>query len=423
MDPYEILGIRPSAKSEEIELAYKGRRSQYHPDRYSQSDAETQAWATTKMQEVNEAYRVLASPALRSQLDQGQSSTGAKREKAQPARATTQGAIDVASVLLKPEWEWFHDKVYARPNIPHKKLEGAIASYAPGVAPEAVLVLLDDTLFGGAREGLLVATDGLHCKQKLASPRHIAFDQITEVAPGTNCRLMVNGREFFKADLIEHLAMLMVAGRLAEALKNAQRVENGECGERSNIESIEHLHRVAMSALQSEWNGDAFLIDQLIDQQMRSLVERCEELRRAIDTRKRGLTAGYSNDAAMAELALVLFLMLHYYGLTKIEGDFRAVMEADIAQLQVFSEAYKNAYRAEFLRLFGYQMEVSEHELEAMAGMLLGRNDAESGALDEVLGKALALLGVRRQDATQLVDQFVGRAEFWLASIFALVSR
>ena len=58
-----------------------------------------------------------------------------------------------------------------------------------------------------------------------------------------------------------------------------------------------------------------------------------------------------------------------------------------------------------------------------MAGMLLGRNDAESGALDEVLGKALALLGVRRQDATQLVDQFVGRAEFWLASIFALVSR
>lgn len=48
MDPYGVLGIRPSAGRDEIELAYKGRRSQYHPDRYAQSDAETQAWATGK---------------------------------------------------------------------------------------------------------------------------------------------------------------------------------------------------------------------------------------------------------------------------------------------------------------------------------------------------------------------------------------
>lgn len=38
MDPYDILGIRPNAGRDEIELAYKGRRSQYHPDRYAQSD-------------------------------------------------------------------------------------------------------------------------------------------------------------------------------------------------------------------------------------------------------------------------------------------------------------------------------------------------------------------------------------------------
>lgn len=59
MDPYEILGIRLSAGGEEIELAYRGRRSQYHPDRYTSSDAETLNWATSKMQEVNQAYAAL----------------------------------------------------------------------------------------------------------------------------------------------------------------------------------------------------------------------------------------------------------------------------------------------------------------------------------------------------------------------------
>ena len=54
--PYDVLGIRPNAGRDEIELAYKGRRSQYHPDRYAQADAETQAWANTCMQDVNAAY-------------------------------------------------------------------------------------------------------------------------------------------------------------------------------------------------------------------------------------------------------------------------------------------------------------------------------------------------------------------------------
>ena len=53
--PYDVLGIRPNAGRDEIELAYKGRRSQYHPDRYAQADAETQAWANACMQEVNAA--------------------------------------------------------------------------------------------------------------------------------------------------------------------------------------------------------------------------------------------------------------------------------------------------------------------------------------------------------------------------------
>ena len=85
-DYYEILGVRPNAAQEEIELAYKGRRSQYHPDRYAQSDADTQAWATAKMQEVNEAYQVLASAESRSTFDRRRASGHQSRPDARQER-------------------------------------------------------------------------------------------------------------------------------------------------------------------------------------------------------------------------------------------------------------------------------------------------------------------------------------------------
>ena len=68
-DYYDILGIRPTGSADEIALAYKGRRTQYHPDKYSQADSETQKWATAKMQEVNEAYVVLSDVNRRGEYD------------------------------------------------------------------------------------------------------------------------------------------------------------------------------------------------------------------------------------------------------------------------------------------------------------------------------------------------------------------
>ena len=67
-DYYEIMGVRRSASRDEIDLAYRGRRSQYHPDRHPAGEA--QIWATERMKELNEAYAVLIDPAARSRLDE-----------------------------------------------------------------------------------------------------------------------------------------------------------------------------------------------------------------------------------------------------------------------------------------------------------------------------------------------------------------
>lgn len=429
MDPYEILGVRPSAGSDEIELAYKGRRSQYHPDRYTQSDAETQAWATARMQDVNEAYRVLTSPELRAGVDRRRSPNGTAEHPSQQARpAPAQNAIDAASVLLKPEWEWFHDKVYARPNIPHKKLEGAIASYAPGVSPGAVLVLLDDTLFGGAKEGLLVTNDAIYCKQKFENPRRIAFNQVAEVAPGTDSRLMVNGREFFKADLIDHLAVLTFASRLSHVFTQAKpSPDTGKQRAVSGVDAIRLLHSAAMDALREEFEGDAFLVDELIDRQMRCIADQYVHLRNAVERKQRQRRGGYSVDASSAELALVLFLVLHYYGFSKLPTDFKAGMGSDFSQLHAISEVYKIAYRAGFSHLFGCPMEMGEEDLLMMSAMFFDRDGA--GAMDlnmpreEALSTVFMRLDIPREMAKQLVRQFEDQVEVWFASIAAIAGR
>ena len=94
---HDVLGIRPNAGREEIELAYKGRRSQYHPDRYAQSDQETQAWATACMQEVNAAYEALINGRPNAVPGAAAGSQGASKESAPPTPMTLAQALRAAS--------------------------------------------------------------------------------------------------------------------------------------------------------------------------------------------------------------------------------------------------------------------------------------------------------------------------------------
>lgn len=207
-DYYEILGIRPAASVQEIELAYKGRRSQYHPDKYATLDQETVRWATSNMQQINEAFAVLSDTIRRQAYDasykkgasdkfqQDRNKNGFHRHNSTDSRRNTTSDSCKESVQTTLSLKDYvrlcgatmisSSRVFFAPDIPKNKLEGAMARYGHGLDWSDVVVLIDDTIFGGAKEGGLITQYEMRVQEKGKSVTRIEYDQIQTLCSSEN---------------------------------------------------------------------------------------------------------------------------------------------------------------------------------------------------------------------------------------------
>lgn len=66
-DPYDILGVPATASSDQIKAVYRDLAKQHHPDRFHTYAQRNRA--SRRMQEINDAYRVLRDPEKRRAYD------------------------------------------------------------------------------------------------------------------------------------------------------------------------------------------------------------------------------------------------------------------------------------------------------------------------------------------------------------------
>jgi hypothetical protein len=96
--------------------------------------------------------------------------------------------------------------VFARPEIVKYKLENALASFAPGVEARDALVLIDSTVFGSAKDGLLVTASALYAKDLGAEPRSIPIRDVKDVKLASGMlvdMLRINGLDFFNSSGVD----------------------------------------------------------------------------------------------------------------------------------------------------------------------------------------------------------------------------
>lgn len=73
------------------------------------------------------------------------------------------------------------DGTHIAPNVPDKKLNGAIKNYAEDALPEHVVVLYDSTLFKSAKEGMLFLGDRFYFKPLLEKPICVYYKDLQRV--------------------------------------------------------------------------------------------------------------------------------------------------------------------------------------------------------------------------------------------------
>lgn len=91
-----------------------------------------------------------------------------------------------------------NEKLFIMPNIPGKKLNNAIKSYAKGVSASEVAILIDDTTWGGAKEGLLLTNSAVYAKELGSDPVKFHLQDIDDIS-SEKMDIYINGKKFFKS--------------------------------------------------------------------------------------------------------------------------------------------------------------------------------------------------------------------------------
>lgn len=153
------------------------------------------------------------------------------------------------------------DAVYIAPNIPHGKLHGALCSFIPaGVSPNDVLLLIDDTVFGSAKEGVALTPTHLYCKQIMDAPRQFALNTIQSIHFGSgflNGGLYINGQYVSGMTKPSNHSMKLFAQLVTGFLAELASMQSGGSSAPSSGVGVGHQHHPQQSSGNHAYAGQA----------------------------------------------------------------------------------------------------------------------------------------------------------------------
>lgn len=108
-------------------------------------------------------------------------------------------------------------RVFFKPKYPPKKLANALATYAEGVPTNRVLAILDSSLMGSGKDGILVSPSVLYSHESFQSPQQIQLSDIQTVRVGDNgVDIFVNGSKVLNPTMVEKDAIKLFVEMLCE---------------------------------------------------------------------------------------------------------------------------------------------------------------------------------------------------------------
>lgn len=118
--------------------------------------------------------------------------------------------------LVKNEVNKISDKTFTSPNIPEKKLNGALTGIAPGINPDYVIAIADTSLFGSAKEGCLFTGETMYIHAIGETRESIQLSEMDKAVHFTTMTTKKNG----KTETVNHLKIQLIDGTEVDLTKN-----------------------------------------------------------------------------------------------------------------------------------------------------------------------------------------------------------
>lgn len=113
-------------------------------------------------------------------------------------------ALDQRAAFLKKIRKAFkgvtHNSLYFCGAIPPEKASAATKAYAPNVAPDAIMLLYDNTILGGAKDGFLLTVDAIYWRNNLHNTGHYRFADIHRIASTPSVAFAINRTKILRMD-------------------------------------------------------------------------------------------------------------------------------------------------------------------------------------------------------------------------------